>query len=303
MKRHRTSAALRCTHFGTWRALAALPAMTGSVLLLVVLLGGLGRWEGPALLAWMAAGLLALTRTWERVVLRFVCRARAPMADEAAALEPIRLDVLDRCGLGPDRIDLCIADLRGRNAYAAGARSIILTRELSRDYLAGKIGRDVLAAVLCHEVGHHVTGALKVTPVVQWLTLPWRLGCRVGAKIASRFLAGQPRPLLAAVVLIALSLAIGQAVQLREWGSAAVLCGLVPAMVGSPIADAAISRASERAADSYAAQHGYAASLQQALRVLDVADANRSHGFLRSHPTPERRIRDLAIVGLAKAQS
>ena len=42
-------------------------------------------------------------------------------------------------------------------------------------------------------------------------------------------------------------------------------------MIGSPIGEAAISRASERAADRYAAQHGYAASLQQALRVLDIA--------------------------------
>ena len=163
VKPHRISDALRCTHFGTWRALAALPAITGSVLLLIVLLGGLGRWEGPVLLAWMVAGLLALTRTWERVVLRFVCRVRAPTVYEAAALESIRLAVLNRCGLEPDRIDLRIADLPGRNAYAIGARSVILTRQLSNDYLAGKVGRDMLAAVLCHEVGHHVTGALRLT--------------------------------------------------------------------------------------------------------------------------------------------
>ena len=124
VKRHRTSAALRCTHFGTWRALAALPAITGSVLLLILLLGGLGRWEGPALLAWMAAGLLALTRTWERVVLQFVCRVLALTAYEAAALEPIRLAVLNRCGLEPDRIDVCIADLPGKRDAPACPRHV-----------------------------------------------------------------------------------------------------------------------------------------------------------------------------------
>lgn len=40
----------RSGSFGLWRALASAPAMVGSLLLLLVLLAGLGRWEGLLLL-------------------------------------------------------------------------------------------------------------------------------------------------------------------------------------------------------------------------------------------------------------
>jgi len=40
-------------NFGIWRAVAATPAMLASALLLLVLCGGTGRWEGLILLAWL----------------------------------------------------------------------------------------------------------------------------------------------------------------------------------------------------------------------------------------------------------
>ena len=41
-------------------AVAAAPAMVGSLLLMLVLLAGLGRWEGLLLLGWLGSGALVL---------------------------------------------------------------------------------------------------------------------------------------------------------------------------------------------------------------------------------------------------
>ena len=47
---------------GLWTvaAVAAAPAMVGSLLLMLVLLAGLGRWEGLLLLGWLGSGALVL---------------------------------------------------------------------------------------------------------------------------------------------------------------------------------------------------------------------------------------------------
>lgn len=57
----------RAGHFGAWRALTAVPAMVGSVLLLLVLFGWMGQWEGAVLLGWIGSGVAVFTRVGERV--------------------------------------------------------------------------------------------------------------------------------------------------------------------------------------------------------------------------------------------
>jgi hypothetical protein len=47
-------------HFGAWRAMAAVPSRVAGLLLMVVLLGWLGRWEGLALLGWLISGVAVL---------------------------------------------------------------------------------------------------------------------------------------------------------------------------------------------------------------------------------------------------
>jgi STE24 endopeptidase len=68
---------------------------------------------------------------------------------------------------------------------------------------------------------------------------------------------------------------------------AAVLC---------PVADAAISRRSEFAADRFAADHGLALELAAALRALDNGRSEAygwSRRLLAHHPTPDQRINAL----------
>jgi len=284
--------ARRPIHLGTWRALAALPAMVASLLLLVFMFGGAGRWEGPVLLSWLAAGVLTLSAPGERVAVRVVCRFRRLSTVENAHIEPTLIAVLEACGL--DDVDLYVSNGRGVNAYAAGRRSIAVTRQVLDRHRAGELSDDVLAGLLSHEVGHIVTHSVRWSLIIAWFAMPGRLAYRVGGRIAAPLAARQPRALLALVVLYAFIIAISHAVQHGEWSSAAVLSAIALCPVISPIADAAISRASEHRADLYAAQLGYNKALTLALRTTQVAEASQPrHPLLRDHPDIDRRLRRL----------
>jgi Zn-dependent protease with chaperone function len=124
--------------------------------------------------------------------------------------------------------------------------------------------------------------------------MPWRLAYRVVGRIAAPLAARQPRALLAGVVLSALIIAISQAIRHGEWGSAAVLSALALCPVISPIADAAIRRASEHGADQYATQIGYNKALTLALKTTNAAEHSQPrHPLLRDHPSIDRRLRRL----------
>jgi STE24 endopeptidase len=118
----------------------------------------------------------------------------------------------------------------------------------------------------------------------------------------AKILAGRhPRRGLGIVVLAGLVVAEVRAVRQGQWmaGGVLVVVGLTAMFV--PLANAAISRRSEYAADRFAADHGFAMELAAALRVLD--DGKRAprgwSQLLSTHPTPEQRIRALrtATVG------
>ena len=88
---------------------------------------------------------------------------------------------------------------------------------------------------------------------------------------------------------------------------AGVLALVGLAVMLCPLADAAISRRSEFAADRFAADHGLALELAAALHAMD--DGRRgacgwSRRLLASHPTSEQRIRALhAATGSAECSA
>jgi Zn-dependent protease with chaperone function len=168
----------RRAHLGTWRAMAAAPSMIGSFLLLVVLFSAAGRWEGPVLLGWIAGGLLALSTPGERGTVRIVCRFRSLSAADRAQIAPTLSAVLDRSGLTPDEVDLYVRNGRSVNAYAAGRRSIAVTRQVVDRHRDGGLSDDVLAGLLSHEIGHIVTQSVRWSLIVAWFAMPWRLACR-----------------------------------------------------------------------------------------------------------------------------
>ena len=152
-------------------------------------------------------------------------------------------------------------------------------------------------AILTHELGHHATRATKFALVTMWLALPWRFASRlvigIGLATVGR---RQPLRLLALVALAGVVVAVVQAVQQRQWAVAVVLSAVAVCAVVCPLADAAVSRRSEYAADRYAADVGVRPQLAGALQVL-VGKQRRRAGLvarlLSRHPEMGRRIEAL----------
>jgi hypothetical protein len=113
------SGARRPRHFGKWRALAALPAMIASLLLLVFVFGDAGRWEGPVLLGWLALGVLTLSAAGERVAVQMLCRFRRLPSVEHAHIEPTLIAVRAACGL--NHIDLYVSNGQGSTRTPLGS--------------------------------------------------------------------------------------------------------------------------------------------------------------------------------------
>src|SRR3954463_5731053 len=79
----------RAARFGLWRAVAAAPAMLGSLLLLTLVSVTLGRWVGLLIpLAWAAGAAVMMTRAGERMIVRAACGFRRPSPGQAASLRP-----------------------------------------------------------------------------------------------------------------------------------------------------------------------------------------------------------------------
>jgi STE24 endopeptidase len=105
--------------------------------------------------------------------------------------------------------------------------------------------------------------------LVSWLTAPWRVMASLLTGLAGRLAGHQPRPGLAVVVLAGLAVAVTRAVRQGQWMVGGVLAFVGLAVVVCPLADAAISRRAEMAADLFAAEHGLASELAAALHALN----------------------------------
>jgi STE24 endopeptidase len=295
-----------CTgHYGAWRALAAAPAMAGSLLLLLVLFGWLGQWEALVLLAWLASAAAVFTRVGERIAVRVGCGFRRPTWTQKVLLEPVWTDALRRCGLNADEVDLYVQPSSAANAFAAGGRSIAVTRAAVESFRARRLGEEYLLAVLVHELGHHQTRATRFALVTVWLAAPWRCAARLilglSFAIAGRI---QPLRLAAAVATAAVVVAIVQAIQAQQWAVVVVLSSVAGASVICPLADAVVSRRSEYAADCYTAQRGLGPQLAAALQTL-TRSPRRPLGWtarlLSRHPELDRRLEWLAQGATAPA--
>ena len=299
-RRKRPQGVNKVGHWGAWRALAALPAMVSGFGVVLVALGFLGRLEGLAVLAWLGAGLLTLTRRGERVAVRLGCGFRRPSREQGLMLEPLWSRVIDRCGISSGSVDLYLQRSRAVNSYSVGSRSVAVTGGIVSNFQAGKIEMRVVEAVLAHELGHRCTNGSRFIPVTLWLAMPWRLFSRAVLRLSVRLTGRQPMCLLAIVVVVGLGLAMVQAGYHGAWGVVMVLGALGVFGLGTPVADAALSRGSERAADRFAAEAGYGDDLARALMLLDVRPTRRRRLLDRtvdSHPDSQRRIDDLRHSG------
>jgi STE24 endopeptidase len=284
-------------HYGAWRATAAVPAIVGSLALLLVLFGFLGRWEPVAILGWLVSGAVVFTRFGERVTVRTAMGFRPLTGRQSAALAGVWPAALAQAGYRADQIDLYVQPSALVNAYAAGGRSVAVSSGALREFLARRLSGDRMRAVLVHELGHHRTGGIRFSVVVLWLAMPWRAASRLVLGLCYG-LAGrrQPLALLGIAVVAAVGIAVSQAVRQGQWVAAAVLCGVIVCAVVCPVADAYVARRSEIAADRFVAARGGAPESASALLQLGGGE-RRVWGvarFLSRHPSIERRLAALA---------
>jgi STE24 endopeptidase len=283
-------------HYGAWRATAAAPAMLGSLALLLVLSGFLGRWKPVAVLGWLVSAAVVFTRFGERVTVRTAMGFRPLTSRQAAALAGVWPAALAQAGYRADQIDLSVQPSALVNAYAAGGRSVAVSAGALREFPARRLSGDRMRAVLVHELGHHGTGGTRFSLVVLWLAMPWRAASRLVLGLCYE-LAGrrQPLALLGIVVVAAVAIPVGQAVRQGQWAAAAVLSGVIVCAVVCPVADAYVARRSEFAADRFAAARGAAPELAALLQL--TGDECRVPGVatvLSRHPSIERRLNTLA---------
>ncbi|MBM7808528.1 STE24 endopeptidase [Geodermatophilus bullaregiensis] len=236
-----------------------------------------------------------ITRVGERFAVRAACRFRGPSPVQAAALKSAWATALRTTGTAAGDVELYVQTARTPNAYAAGGRSVAVTSRVLEDYDSGRLPEDQLVAVLVHELGHHATGATRPMLLVSFLAAPWRLAASLLTGLASILANRPPRRGMAIVVAAGLAVAVTRALQQGQWLVGGVLAFVGLAAVLCPLADAAISRQSEFAADRFAVDHGLALELAAALRAMD--DGRRGacgwSRLMTPHPTFEQRIRAL----------
>jgi Zn-dependent protease with chaperone function len=290
------------SHFGLWRAVVALPMMLASLALIVMLSGGLGRWAPAMPLAWLLVTPVWLTRAGERAAVRLGFRYRVVHAAERAVLEPVISTAAKRC-----RVDdgLCDSYVQPRartiNAYASGRRSIAVSAGLLTALGQGSLTRDQAVAMLSHEIGHlrdHSTGYGLITV---WLTAPGRAAVLMFGGLLHLIVRNEPTANAALVLVPALlGMAGVQSAHQHAWAPLAVLTVLAAVLTFAPVADAALNRASELAADKYAANAGSGADLASALAVSPRSPTASSDGLRTSHPSVDVRIARLTDTTLSR---
>jgi STE24 endopeptidase len=279
----------RGRHFAVLRALATSPEVLGSLMLLVMLFGWLGPWEVAVLVGWLITGAAMLSRDGERLTVRVGYGFHRPSTSQAQQLEPAWTEALRRCSVAPGDVDLYVKRARQANAYATGGRAVAVTTGALAASRANRLADEHLVALLVHELGHHATRSTRLILATNWLAAPWRIASQLligfGMIIAGR----QPRRLLGGVVIAGVIVAPLQAEPGQRWMIAAALGGLVLALVACPLADAAVRRRSEFAADRFAVEAGLGPQLATVLERLDSGGSSGVRRWLATHPTVERR--------------
>ncbi|MGI8614530.1 MAG: M48 family metalloprotease, partial [Nocardioidaceae bacterium] len=272
------------------------PTVVLSVLLMTILLGGFAAWRVPAVAGWAAAGWVLLLRPVERVAVRVVFGFRAAAGPDAEWLRWLRAGTEQRSGVSADSFDWYVYADPQPTALAAGRRSIAVTSGFLQLVSCGGLADVQAVAVLLHEVGHHVTGGNRYGLVLRWLCLPWevvyRLLMRLGGALPFARAGLLLFPALFPIAFVNVAREDAPAEQVVP--VLVVLVAVALAVFVHPVADAALRRSTELAADGYVLRLGAGTYLAAALQVMASGGHLNPYGRLRStHPSTMARRRRL----------
>jgi STE24 endopeptidase len=276
-------------------AVLGLPGFLGS-LLVMSLLGTIASPPTPWLIPvlWMLSGALLLAPSVEPAVCRLMFSVRRPTGAERYALELPWQAVCRAAGTNSSRYVLLVEDSDDLNAFAAGSRTVAVTRA------ALGLAPQQLEAVLAHELGHHLAGHSAVSMLSWWYALPARLAAYLvglAARIVlfvGRIFAGFGSGLGALASLLLALMLLAMFAFLSFW--------LILIPLTAPLL-AWAHRLGEFHADRIAASLGYAPPLIEVLHTwMAMADHRaRPSGartrLLATHPAHADRIRRLQELG------
>lgn len=262
---------------------SALPGLLSSVFVLVVAgeLVAPGAWGWLLPGVWIAAGAVLFVRPVELELVRLVFGFRRPNPVESNRLGPAWESVCRSAGVDPAGYVLLVQEATHLNAFAAGGRVVAVTTA------ALELRPERLAAVLAHELGHHLAAHTTVSMLAWWFALPARgvawLVRQVLRLVVSIARTGDLVGVLGAI-LLALALLSGLA-YLSLW--------LILMPFVSPLL-AWAARVGEYRADRIAARLGYGAELVGVLRTWVALEGARVTGLwqrvLATHPPHLSRI-------------
>ncbi|MBT3165376.1 M48 family metalloprotease [Streptomyces sp. Vc74B-19] len=266
------------------------------VTLVSLLFGGFGV---VLILAWLVSGALVFHRPTESALARHLLRLRYPTPQERAKLEPVWREVTARAGVEGRNYELWVEDSDSLNAVAAAGHIVGVT-----SFAMNNLPNGELAAVMAHELGHHVGGHAWSGLLGYWYALPGRIAWRL-LRAVTGFLFRVSRAFSCLGVAF-----FGLCVGGIAFATISTLYGLPLLLLGMPYALAAVGRRSELRADQHAAALGFAPMLaavleklhqQEQVRIATLTAANRgapvtetaASRLLSSHPDHHTRLHHL----------
>ena len=244
--------------------------------------------------AWLASGGIIFWSSAEAGFARWVLRCRRPTGQEHALLAPLWAEVTARAGVDGARYSLWIEPSPQVNASASTGRVVTVT-----DWALHTQPSQSLAAILAHELGHHVQGHAWSRLLVLWYSIPCRVAVRV-VRMAARIALHTIRAFSTAGWLMTVFFLLLFGMGLLATAPYVLLLIVVP------YAAAYAARVGEVRADRYAARIGYGEPLLQILRMRqhEEALAPQPSGLTRvlaTHPPTTERIRSLeAVLGTGR---
>ncbi|SCE03640.1 Zn-dependent protease with chaperone function, partial [Streptomyces sp. di188] len=208
-------------------------------------------------LAWLASGALVFHRPTESALARHLLRLRFPTPQERAKIEPVWREVTARAGVEGRNYELWVEDSDSLNAVAAAGHIVGVTR-----FAMDQLPNGELAAVMAHELGHHVGGHAWSGLLGYWYALPGRIAWRV-LRAVTGFMFRVSRVFSCFGVLF-----FGLFVGTIALVTISTLYGLPLLILAMPYALAAVGRRSELRADQHAAALGFAPMLAAVLEKL-----------------------------------
>ncbi|GAA2947165.1 M48 family metalloprotease [Streptomyces erythrogriseus] len=216
------------------------------------------------ILAWLASGALVFHRPTESALARHLLRLRYPTPQERATLEPVWREVTARAGVEGRAYELWVEDSDSLNAVAAAGHIVGVT-----SFALNRLPNGELAAVMAHELGHHVGGHAWSGLLGHWYALPGRIAWRL-LRAVTGFLFHVSRA-FSCIGVAFFGLCVGGI----AFATISTLYGLPLLLLGMPYALAAVGRRSELRADRHAAALGFAPMLAAVLEKLHQQEQQR----------------------------